>query len=177
MDVERLRYPIGLFEPVTSPTSAQRGEWIRDIAELPEQVELAVQSLTPEQLTTPYRPGGWTVQQVVHHMADNDMNAFIRFKRALTEECPLAGSYREDLWAELDDYKVPVEISLVLMKAVHDRFAALLRSMRESEFERSFISPTHGSMSLNVAVQRYVWHGRHHLAQLLSLRERMGWNT
>lgn len=177
MDVERLRYPIGRFEPIPNPTSAQRGEWILDITELPEQVRIAVQSLTPEQLTTPYRPGGWTVQQVVHHLADNDMNAFIRFKRALTEECPQAGSYREDLWAELGDYYVPVEISLVLMKAVHDRFAALLRGMRENEFERTFISPAHGLMTLNVAVQRYAWHGRHHLAQLLLLRERMGWNT
>ncbi|WP_338043983.1 DinB family protein [Paenibacillus lutrae] len=130
--MDRFRYPIGLFEPVPNPTSQQRKKWIEDIAAIPGILRHTVHDLTSEQLLTPYRPGGWTVQQVIHHMADNDMNAFLRFKRALTEDLPAASSYREDLWAELNDYSAPVETSLVLLESLHSRFAVLLHSLHPS---------------------------------------------
>ncbi|WP_068775114.1 YfiT family bacillithiol transferase [Paenibacillus sp. FJAT-26967] len=174
--MDRLRYPIGLFEPVQNPAPQQRKKWIEDIAELPGVLGHTVRHLTSEQLLTPYRPGGWTVQQVIHHMADNDMNAFLRFKRALTEDSPAASSYREDLWAELSDYSAPVETSLVLLESIHSRFAVLLRSLQPSQFQRTFTSPAHGEMNLDTAVHRYAWHGRHHLAQITSLIERSGWS-
>ncbi|MBD2872825.1 YfiT family bacillithiol transferase [Paenibacillus arenilitoris] len=166
--MDSIRYPIGKFEPAHNPSPEQRGRFIDAIAEFPQSLRLAVQNLTPEQLQTPYRPGGWTVRQVVHHLADNDMNAYIRFKRALTEDNSVAGTYREDLWAELGDYDLPVEGSLVLLGEVRSRFAALLRTLKPADFERTFTSPTHGAMTLDAAVQRYDWHGRHHLAQIRS---------
>jgi hypothetical protein len=168
-------YPIGSFEPVTDPTEQQRGEWIDEIAEMPTTLRTTIQGLTLEQLLTPYRPGGWTVQQVVHHMADNDMNAYIRFKRALTEPSPAASSYRQDEWAELADYRAPIGLSLLLLEALHGRFAALLRSLQPSDFRMTFTSPAHGMLTLDVAMQRYAWHNRHHIAQIASLKERMGW--
>jgi hypothetical protein len=142
---------------------------------MPKILRLTVQNLTMEQLLTQYRPGGWTVQQLVHHMADNDMNAFIRFKKALTEDNPTASSYREDLWAELKDYlNTPIETSLILIESIHNRFVALLRSLSPSDFNRTFISPTHGEMNLDIVTQRYAWHSKHHIAQIDSLKQRMG---
>jgi uncharacterized damage-inducible protein DinB len=174
--MEHFRYPIGQFEPMEQPTAEQRNRWIEDISVMPKALRLTVQNLTLEQLLTRYRPGGWTVQQVVHHMADNDMNAFIRFKKALTEDNPTAGSYREDLWAELSDYRnPPIETSLVLLESLHSRFVALLCSLLPSDFKRTFTSPTHGLMTLDVATQRYAWHGRHHMAQITSLKDRLAW--
>lgn len=170
------RYPIGQFEPIHTPTPEQRNRWIEEILEIPKILRLTVQNLTREQLLTQYRPGGWNVQQVVCHMADNDMNAFIRFKKALTEDNPTAGSYREDLWAELADYQnTPIETSLLLLEALHIRFVALLYSLHPSDFQKTFTSPTHGVMSLDVAIQRYAWHGQHHIAQIVSLKQRLGW--
>lgn len=173
--MDEYRYPIGPFELIHNPTSEQRSEVIMDIVKIPADLHQMVQSLTLEQQLTPYRPGGWTVQQVIHHMADNDMNAYIRFKRALTEESPTAGSYREELWAELSDYSAPIEVSLVLMAALHKRFAVLLRSLNPADYQKTFTSPTHGLMNLDAAAQRYAWHSRHHMAQIASLIERSGW--
>ena len=173
--MEDLRYPIGPFEAVENPSPEQRSLWVEDILDIPAALRLEVQHLTPVQLETPYRPGGWTVRQVVHHMADNDMNAFIRFKKALTEDKPLAGTYRESAWAELGDYADPVEASLVLVEALHSRYAALLRTLHPSDFQRTFTSPAYGEMSLDTALQRFVWHGRHHTAHIVSLKQRMGW--
>jgi hypothetical protein len=174
--MDHFRYPIGQFKPIQDPTPEQRNRWIADIAEIPKILRSTVQHLTMGQLLTQYRPGGWTVQQVVHHLADNDMNAFLRFKKALTEDSPTASTYREDLWAELDDYRnTPVETSLTLLESLHNRFIVLLCSLSPTDFKRIFTSPTHGVMSLNVATQRYAWHGRHHMAQITSLMERMGW--
>ncbi|MDT3426411.1 putative damage-inducible protein DinB [Paenibacillus forsythiae] len=169
-------YPLGTFIPEEQPTAEHREQWMEDIACIPDLLRSTVRNLTPEQLLTPYRPGGWNVRQVVHHLADNDMNAYIRFKRALTENAPVAGSYREDLWAELGDYQAtPVESSLILLDSLHQRFVVLLRSLAPEQFQRTFTSPTHGEMTLNTAMQRYAWHGRHHIAQIESLIDRMGW--
>jgi hypothetical protein len=174
--MDPIRYPIGHFEPIQQPTPEQRNGWIKDISQMPTILRLTVQNLTIEQLYTQYRPGGWTVQQLVHHMADNDMNAYIRFKRALTEDHPTASSYREDLWAELSDYRnTPIETSLVLLESLHSRFEALLCSLSPSDFQRTFTSPTHGLMNLDAATQRYAWHSRHHIAQIASLKDRFGW--
>ncbi|MCQ6557177.1 YfiT family bacillithiol transferase [Paenibacillus mendelii] len=175
--MDRYRYPIGQFEPVREPTSEQRNTWIEVISVMPANLRMTVSNLTMDQLLTPYRPGGWTVQQVVHHMADNDMNAYIRFKRALTEDDPVSSSYREDSWAQLSDYQnTPIETSIVLLEALHSRFAVLLRSLPPSDFNRTFTSPTHGRMSLDLAAQRFAWHNQHHIAQIESLKNRMGWN-
>jgi len=163
------RFPIGPFELIQQVTPEQRMSWIEDVSGISSALRQKVQHLTAEQLLLQYRPGSWTVRQVVHHMADNDMNAFIRFKRALTEDKPMASSYREDLWAELSDYETPVENSLVLLESIHSRFAVILRSLQPSEFQRTFTSPTHGAMNLDAALQRYVWHGRHHIAQIASI--------
>ncbi len=173
---DHFRYPIGQFQPIHNPTLEQRNRSIQDISEIAKILRLNVKNLTIEQLHTPYRPGGWTILQVVHHMADNDMNAFIRFKKALTEDNPIASTYREDMWAELSDYRsTPVETSLILLESLHSRFVALLRSLRPTDYKRTFTSPTHGIMSLDVAAQRYAWHGRHHIAQISSLKERLEW--
>jgi hypothetical protein len=169
-------YPLGKFLPEAQPTSDHRKRWIEDITQMPNTLRLTVQNLNTEQLLTAYRPGGWNAQQIVHHLADNDMNAYIRFKRALTEEDPAAGSYREELWAELSDYQdTPIEISIILLESLHQRFVLLLRSLSPDQFQRTFKSPTHGTMTLDIATQRYAWHGRHHIAQIDSLKKRMGW--
>lgn len=173
--MEQLRYPIGRFERIEQPTQANRDKWVTDVAETADLLRITVLNLNQEQRLTPYRPGGWTVQQVVHHMADNDMNAFLRFKRALTEDSPVASSYREDLWAELSDYQVPIEVSIQLLESIHNRFVAVLRSLDPSDYKKTFTSPVLGVISLEVALQRFVWHNRHHIAQIASLKERMGW--
>jgi hypothetical protein len=169
-------YPLGKFIPEDQPTTDHLKRWIEDIAQIPKMLRLTVQNLNTEQLLTAYRPGGWNAQQVVHHLADSDMNAYIRFKRALTEEAPTAGSYREELWAELSDYQdTPIETSIILLESLHQRFVVLLRSISPDQFQRTFKSPTHGTMTLYTATQRYAWHGWHHIAQIDSLKERMGW--
>ncbi|OXM85160.1 YfiT family bacillithiol transferase [Paenibacillus rigui] len=173
--MDYLRYPIGPFEQVHHSTFVQREQWTKEISEAAALLRLAVHNLTTEQCLTPYRPGGWTVRQVIHHMADNDMNAFLRFKRALTEDSPTVPSYREDLWAELSDYETPIETSINLLEAIHSRFVMLLRSLHPSDLERTFTSPAHGLMNLDTAIQRYAWHNRHHTAQIASLKARNGW--
>ncbi|WP_438447305.1 YfiT family bacillithiol transferase [Gorillibacterium sp. sgz5001074] len=173
---DALRYPIGRFEADPSPTAELRKRTIEEIRRLPDELRAAVLPLTPEQRHTPYRPGGWTVQQVVHHLADNDMNACLRFKRALTEENPTAGTYREEAWAAMEDYRLaPAEISIALLEALYSRFVILLAALDPADYSRTFISPTHGLMTLDTALQRFAWHGRHHLAQIVSLKERSGW--
>jgi uncharacterized damage-inducible protein DinB len=174
--MDKLSYPFGQFTAVQEPTDEQRKQFIESIAEITNKLRQAVEGLGLEQLNTPYRPGGWTVQQVVHHLADAGMNAYIRFKRGLTENHPIAGTFREDLWAELNDYiDTPVETSIMLLESLHNRFVTLLVKLKPVDFKRSVTSPTHGDMTLDVAVQRYSWHARHHIAQVTSLRERLGW--
>ncbi|MEI5907275.1 putative metal-dependent hydrolase [Bacillus spongiae] len=175
--MEHIRFPIGKFTPTHHPTAEQRNEWIEEISQIVKSLRFKVQHLSSEQLSTPYRPGGWTIQQIIHHMVDNDMNAYIRFKRALTEDTPTASSYREDLWADGNDYRISIEPTLNLLDLLHSRFVYLLRSLSVKEFDKTFISPSHGVMSLEVAIERFTWHSRHHIAQIESLIERLGWKN
>ncbi|MFC9709049.1 YfiT family bacillithiol transferase [Paenibacillus sp. NPDC056933] len=172
--MDSMRYPIGHFTAVENPTEEQRKQLIESIDEIPNKLRQVIDGLDVEQLTTSYRPGGWTLQQVVHHLADAEMNAYIRFKRGLTEEQPLAGTFREDLWAELIDYKdTPIETSILLLEALHNRFKMLLVKMKPTDFARLVASPTHGTMTLDIAIQRFLWHAQHHIAQISSFRDRI----
>lgn len=169
-----LRYPIGAFAwqdmegpPVTA---------IDEIAELPIQLAGAVQGLTDAQLDTPYRTDGWTIRQVVHHLADSHMNSYIRFKWALTEDAPPIKIYYEDRWAELPEARTaPVGISLDLLLPLHTRWVLMMRAMHTDEWRKTFVHPEMGAVSLAKAAGLYAWHGRHHLAHIRGLRERMGW--
>lgn len=172
-----LRYPIGKFEQEGPITAEQRAAWIEDIRELPAQLSAAVAGLSEERLDTPYREGGWTVRQVVHHVADSHMNSLIRFKLALTEDRPTIKPYEEALWAELADSRAcPIAPSLALIEGLHQRWTALLEAMDEAAFARAFYHPANGTTSaLDRTLGLYAWHGRHHTAHIVSLKERMGW--
>lgn len=175
-EVEELRYPIGRFAPPATISAAQVTAWIDDIERLPADLRAAVEVLSAEQLDTPYRPGGWTVRQVVHHLPDSHLNSLIRFKWALTEEQPAIKTYHEDRWAELADYRVvPIEVSLALLDALHERWVALLRSLGPAELARELQHPEWGTVRLDVLIALYAWHGRHHLAHVRRLAERQGW--
>jgi uncharacterized damage-inducible protein DinB len=171
-----LRYPIGKYTRCDALTPAQRAEAIAQIAAAPKALRDAVAGLSREQLDTPYRPGGWTVRQVVHHMPDSHMNSYVRLKLALTENEPTIKTYEEELWAELADSRdTPVEASLALFEALHQRWVVLLQSMRAEDFSRRLRHPVLGAMSVDNLVNIYAWHGRHHVAHITSLREREGW--
>lgn len=170
-----LRFPIGKYEP--KPFSEeQKQKWLTDILFLPRQLEMAILNLDEQQLETPYREDGWTLRQVVHHVADSHMNAFIRSKLALTENNPTIKPYEEALWAEQSDYKLAVNISLTLLHALHNRWYDLLKHVKTEEWERTVVHPQHQKqMTLWFLLGMYVWHGHHHTAHITSLRERMGW--
>ncbi len=171
-----LRYPIGKFVPPSELSAADRKPLIGQIAELPGQLRTAVTGLSPSQIETPYRPQGWMVRQVVHHLADSHLNALVRFKLALTEDEPAVKTYAEDRWAELPDARsAPVELSLALLESLHQRWVLLLRSLTDEQWARAFRHPEHGRIGLERTLALYAWHGRHHLAHITSLRERMGW--
>lgn len=171
-----LRYPIGVFVWPESVSGADRRRWIEDIAQTPVRLRAAVHGLADGQLDTPYRPQGWTVRQVVHHLPDSHMNCYTRFKLALTEENPAIKAYDEDLWARLaDTQETPVETSLALTDALHARWTILLRSLTEAQWKRTFHHPQHGAVTLERNLALYAWHGRHHVAHITSLRERSGW--
>ncbi len=171
-----LRYPIGTETPKVSLMPAERSTAINHISELPVRLRAAVAGLTNEQWETPYRPGGWTVRQVVHHVPDSHMHAFLRFKLALTENEPVIKPYDEARTAELADYRdVSVEISLTLLEALHGRWTVLLRSMRPEDFARCLKHPERGVITLDGMADHYAWHSRHHVAHITSLRDRMGW--
>ena len=171
-----LRYPIGKFEVQGVFNDALRKTLIQQIAEAPTKLRAAVDRLTDEQLETPYRPGGWTVRQVVHHIPDSHLNAYIRCKLALTEQEPTIKPYEEKLWAELHDARsAPVEASLALLEALHQRWFMLLEYLSLPDYARKFRHPEHGLMNLEWLLRLYAWHGRHHVAHITSLRERMGW--
>lgn len=173
-----LRYPTGRFERPTGPLSAeQRRDAIARIAALPQAFRDAVADLTDEQLDTPYRPGGWTVRQLAHHMPDSHLNAYMRVKLALTENAPTIKPYDEKKWAELADSRdASVESSLTLLEALHARWVALLRALQPPEFARTVTHPEwKAPMSIDTLLALYAWHGAHHLAHVTGLRERNGW--
>jgi DinB superfamily len=171
-----LRYPIGKFERPENVSDDQRRQFIDQIAEAPARLSAAVAGLTPEQLATPYRPGGWMVGQLVHHIADSHMNAYVRFRLALTEDEPTVKTYEEARWAELADAKAPpIEPSLALVENLHKRWVMLLRSLTPVEWSRKFRHPELGALSLNQNLALYAWHGRHHVTHITSLRQRNGW--
>jgi uncharacterized damage-inducible protein DinB len=170
------RYPIGKFERPAAVTPEDRSWFIEDIHALPSNLRSALAGLSDSQLETPYREGGWTVRQVVHHLADSHMNSFVRFKLALTESNPTIKPYDEAAWAETADARnVPIEASLALLEGLHERWVVLLRAAADSDFERTFQHPERGSMTLDVNLALYSWHGRHHVAHVTQLRSRMGW--
>jgi hypothetical protein len=174
MDAD-LRYPIGRFQPAERATEALRREFINAIDEAPAKLRAAIAGLNEKQLDTPYRPGGWTVRQIVHHLPDSHMNAFVRFKLALTEDEPAIKTYEEARWAELADAKMPTEPSLVLLENLHKRWVVLLKSLRAADWQRKLRHPELGLMNLDKVLQMYAWHGRHHVAHVTALRERNGW--
>ena len=170
------RYPVGKFERRDALTSDERTKMIAEIAETPARMRKAIAGLTDSQLDTPYREGGWTVRQVVHHVPDSHVNAYTRFKLALTEEQPTIRPYDEAKWAELSDSRdTPVETSLTLLESLHDRWTRLLRAITPDDYRRTLNHPDSGVMSLDAVLSLYEWHGRHHVAHITSLRERMGW--
>ena len=169
-----LRYPIGRFQWEDNLSEARRGEMIGQIAETPAKVRAAVKGLTEQQFDTPYREGGWTVRQLVHHLADSHMNAYVRFKLALTEDEPTIKTYEQERWAEtIDSRTAPPEISLSLLDGLHHRWAMLLRAMKPEDFARRFKHPELGELTLEKLLGVYAWHGRHHTAHITGLRERM----
>jgi len=164
-----LQYPIGRFSFPDATTAEQRQTWIREIGRSPQELRAAVADLTPEQLDTPYRPGGWTGRQVVHHVPDSHVNAFVRFKLALTEDQPTIKPYDEARWAVLADAALPVAPSLDLLEALHIRWVRLLESMNELDYRRTFAHPESGVWRLDQCLAQYAWHGRHHTAHIMSL--------
>jgi uncharacterized damage-inducible protein DinB len=173
---EEIRFPVGDFviDPVV--TDEKRRKWIAEMAQAPANLRAALAGLSDDQLDTRYREGGWTLRQVVHHLADAHINGFIRFKLALTEENPPIKTYEETLWAEtIDGREAPVELSLKLLEALHERWVFLLDSLQESDFARSFSHPDRGAMTIDKAIQLYAWHGIHHTGHITGLREREGW--
>jgi uncharacterized damage-inducible protein DinB len=172
---EDLRFPVGKFDR-SAIDRTQRTEYIQTIADLPKNIGAAVEGLSETQIDTPYRQGGWTVRQTVHHLADSHMNSYVRFKLALTEdEPPTIVPYYEDRWAELADSKLPVDVSLALIQGIHQRWAALLNSMSDADFAKTFRHPETGEWPLLDALALYAWHSRHHTGHITSLRDREDW--
>ena len=170
------RYPIGKFQFEDHLSEGQRNSLIASIELTPDAIRAALQGLASEQLDTPYREGGWTVRQVAHHVPDSHMNAYVRFKLALTEHEPTIKPYAEDRWARLaDTQSTPVEVSLALLESLHARWVRLLRSLRAEDWKRTFRHPELGLVSLEKNLALYAWHGRHHIAHITELRKRQGW--
>ena len=170
------RYPIGKYEP--KPFSEQqKKEWLADIQFLPEEVERAIVNLDAAQIQTPYRDGGWTVQQLVHHIADSHMNAYIRFRLGLTEDNPVIKPYDENAWVKLADIEiVPINVSLTILHGIHQRMLATIKDLTPEQWERKVTHPEHGrEMSMWFLLGLYAWHGRHHTAHITTLRANKGW--
>jgi DinB superfamily len=170
------RYPIGNFT-FDGPTSeAQRTKFIDEIEQTPIALRAAIKNLSPEQIETPYREGGWSVRQVVHHIPESHMNAYVRFKLALTEEEPAIKAYMEDRWAKTPEVQsTPVQVSLALLEPLHDRWVRLLRTLKPTDWKRTFRHPELGVLPLERNLALYAWHGKHHVAHITELRKRMGW--
>jgi hypothetical protein len=170
------RYPIGPLVKVSSLTAEQRAVCIEQVAAAPGLLRRAVAGLTGAQLDTPYRDGGWTVRQVVHHVPDSHLNAYVRFKLGLTEDTPAIKTYEEKDWARTPEVTAtPVDVSLTLLEALHVRWVTLLKAMKPGDFARTIKHPEWGVPSLDTMLALYAWHGRHHTAHVTTLRERKGW--
>jgi hypothetical protein len=174
-DVDTLRYPIGRFTPPATSTPELRAAHIETLRLLPERLQAAVAGLNDAQLDTPYREGGWTLRQVVHHVADSHINAYVRFKLALTEDWPTIKPYDEAAWANLADSKLPIDASLALIAALHARWVALLESLEPEDFLRGYNHPELGRQELATVLAIYEWHSRHHAAHIAALRARQSW--
>ena len=171
-----LQYPIGRFEWLGPNTTDDRKRYLDEIEQAPARMRAAAAGLSDAQLDTRYRPGGWTVRQVIHHVPDSHMNSYTRFRLALTENKPTIKPYDQSLWADLGDARTaPIEISLVLLEALHARWILLLRGLKPGDFACEFRHPELGVVSLDRNLALYAWHGKHHVAHITSLRERMGW--
>jgi hypothetical protein len=174
--MDDLRYPVGRFQRPTTLSEAERRTAIDAIAATPANLRTAVRGLDDAQLDTPYRPEGWTVRQLVHHVPDSHANAYIRFKWALTEDTPTIKAYDEKAWANLADSRTtPIETSLTMLEMLHDRWVRLLHSIPSQDYARRFIHPENGPMTLDDLVATYHWHGKHHVAHIVNLRTRNGW--
>jgi hypothetical protein len=176
-ELELLRFPVGRHKSPNEFKVSQYAEWINIISEMPDKMEKAISGLTDAQLDTPYRPDGWTLRQVVHHVADSHMNAYIRMKLAVTEENPIIKPYIQDLWANTEDsLKADVQISIKLLKVLHIRWVMFLKSLNESDFDRTFYHPEpKQNQPIKLWVSVYAWHSRHHVGHIESLRKRMNW--
>ena len=175
-NLDELRYPIGRFRAPESSSRDDRAAQIETLRRLPERLRAAAAGLDDGRLDTPYREGGWTVRQLVHHIADSHANSYMRFKLALTEDCPAIKAYDEAAWAELPEARtLPIEPSLNWIEAMHFRWVATLESMTDSDFEKTFLHPERGRMTLATNLALYDWHSRHHTAHITNLRARMGW--
>jgi hypothetical protein len=174
---DSLQYPIGRFRRPENPAPEQAAGWIDEIATLPADLRSAVKGLSEAQLDTPYREGGWTLRQVVHHVADSHLHAYCRIRFALTEPEPAIQPYNEATWAELPDARSgPIEVSLALIEALHTRWAALARTLTPEELKRVYHHPEHAKpMVVDSTLAMYAWHGKHHVAHITGLRQRMGW--
>ena len=171
-----LRYPVGRFRPPAAPDRSHRSAAVADIAELPQKIRAAAAGLDDRQLDTPYRPDGWTVRQVVHHVADSHMNAFVRLKLALTEDAPTIKPYDENAWATLADMRLPIDVSLAIIDGVHRRWDALNGALKDEDYGRRWTHPEHGkTFDIDWLLQNYGWHSRHHVAHITALRAREGW--
>jgi len=174
--MEELRYPIGKFTAEQTYTKEEVDAFIQRIQSLPQKLEAAIQGLSDQQLDTPYREGGWTVRQVVHHVADSHMNAYIRVKWMLTEDKPVIKAYNEKLWAETGETKAHPELSIGLLKALHAKWSALLKSLDSVQLQKEFIHPeTKKNVALHNLMGMYAWHGEHHLAHITELKKHMHW--
>jgi uncharacterized damage-inducible protein DinB len=176
-NLDQLKYPIGKFSRPAFISPADISKWIDEIENLPKQLRQAVENLSNSQLDTPYRPEGWTMRQVVHHLPDSHINSYVRFKLALTEDNPTIKPYMEECWAELPEAKVaPIEVSLDLLEAVHKRWVLMLRNISAEQWKRTFFHPeSKRENKLDEVLAMYAWHGIHHLAHITELKKRMGW--
>jgi len=173
---QNLSFPIGRWQRKPVLSADERLTALGDIAAAPGNLASAVSGLSEQQIDTPYRPGGWTVRQLVHHVADSHMNAYTRFRLALTEDNPTIKPYDEAKWAMLEDaHTMPVNVSLDLLARLHERWSVLLRSMKPDDFQRTLNHPENGPMTMDALLSLYQWHGKHHTAHVTALRERSGW--
>ncbi len=177
MTENELSYPIGKYNPPQVIDHDKINRWIEEIAQLPDQLAKAVDGLSDEQLDTPYRPGGWTVRQVIHHVPDSHINSYVRFHWALTENNPQIKAYNEKTWATLGYHqKLPIQVSLSMLDGIHKRWVYLLKSLSNEDLDKTFLHPEdNGTYSLRYTIGNYAWHGKHHLAHIENLKARMGW--